>query len=261
MFKLEKDAYGKLYQNYIAGDFFFPLIGAVLLDEQDGVVFVDDPSSPSQAYIEHAFGFAQIIGKPVADFEQHLKNYLLDDKLFTPAKVRLYGSYVPDFLTGHDYDSLRSWRQRFIITPNNQNIKNTSPLATDSHLTICNADKNTIEDIENTFGVVSRFWRNPDDFIRQSNAVIILLDNQPASICYSAATANHCAEIDVLTLPEYRGQGIGRLAVMQFIKQCFEQSIQPLWDCFTNNAGSMMLCKSAGFTAPREPYPFFTISK
>lgn len=261
MIELGKKSYGGLYQNYIVSDFFFPLIGAVLLDEQDGVVYVDNLSSPTQAYIEHAFGFAQIIGRPVAHFEQQLKKYLLDDKLFTPAKVRLYGSYVPDFLTDHDYDSLRSWRQRFSISGNNIINQEALSLAMDSHLTICDPDNNNIGDIDNAFGVVSRFWRNADDFIRQSNAVVILFDKQPVSICYSAATANHCAEIDVLTLQEYRGKGIGRLAVMHFIKQCFEQSIQPLWDCFTNNAGSMMLCKSAGFTAPREPYPLYTIAK
>jgi RimJ/RimL family protein N-acetyltransferase len=83
----------------------------------------------------------------------------------------------------------------------------------------------------------------------------------PASICYSAAEADHRVEIDVLTLPEYRNRGLARHAVMTFVERCFSFSLHPLWDCFTNNAGSMRLCQAVGFTAVKAPYPFFTINR
>lgn len=257
MIKLGKQHHANIYPLYLANDFFFPLIAAVLLNEQDGIVYIDNPASPSQIYIEHSFGFAQVIGKPNGDFEENLKKYWLIEKRFTPEKIRLYGTYAPTFLTSTDYHSLRSWRQRFIF---NSNTIHVHP-PREKNVSVCNINENNLEIINKTFGVVSRFWRTADDFINKSHAVIVMHDNHPVSICYSAAEANHRVEIDVLTLPEHRNLGLAKLAVVEFIRQCLALSLHPLWDCFTNNAGSMTLCKSVGFIASREPYPFYTINR
>jgi RimJ/RimL family protein N-acetyltransferase len=37
--------------------------------------------------------------------------------------------------------------------------------------------------------------------------------------------------------------------------------VSPLWDCFTNNAGSMALARSCGFRPIGPAYSFYTISK
>jgi hypothetical protein len=261
MIKLEKAGYNKIYKQYLTSDFFFPLIAAVLLDEQDGVVYVDNPKSPSQVYVEHAFGFSQVFGQIIESFEQELERYLLVDKCFNPDKIRLYAPYLPAFLALPKYESLRSYRQRFTISAedfsNEQHISN----GLESNLVLCCVDENNISLINNKFGVVRRFWRSSADFIRRSNAVVVFCAGKPASICYSAAEAKQSVEIDVFTLVEYRNLGLGNLAVTTFVNRCFDLSLRPLWDCFTNNAGSMMLCKSIGFMASNAPYPFFTINK
>lgn len=260
MVKLEKSDYGSIYSLYRSSGFFFPLIAAVLLDEQDGVVYVDDQKFPSQAYIEHGFGFAQVIGKTIVGFEQELERYLLVDKCFNPNKVRLYTPYLPGFLALPKHESLRSYRQRFTISTERfscgEGIRGMG-----KDINLCGVDAGNVSLIDNRFGVVSRFWRSADDFIGKSNAVVVLYKGEPASICYSAAEAEQSVEIDVLTLPEYRKYGLAKLAVITFVDQCFKLSLRPLWDCFTNNSGSMMLCKSVGFVAPNTPYPFFTIGK
>jgi hypothetical protein len=261
MIKLEKERYDSLHELYESSEIFFPLIASVLLDEQDGVVYVDDTDSPSQAYVEHAFGFAQIFGTPIESFEQELQRYLLVDKLFLPDKVRLYAPYLPSFLESPKYEPLRSFRQRFHISPENISHDQNNPTEPAHGLNLCGVNTINVSLIDSKFGVVNRFWRTPDDFIKKSNATVVLYEDVPASICYSAAEADHRVEIDVMTLPEYRNRGLARHAVMEFVKRCFSLSLRPLWDCFTNNAGSMMLCRSIGFTAAKAPYPFFTISR
>jgi hypothetical protein len=261
MIRLEKCSYQPIYNLYQSGESFFPLIAAVLLDEQDGVVYVDDLSSPSQAYVEHAFGFAQVFGKITAAFEQKLARYLLVDKCFNPSKIRLYTPYLPNFLALPEYESLRSYRQRFTISTEEFLYSQGIDYELEKHITLAGVDASTISLIDEKFGVVSRFWRSPADFILKSNAVVVFYKGEPASICYSAAEADHYIEIDVLTLPEYRNLGLAKLALVDFVNRCFGLSLHPLWDCFTNNLGSMMLCKSVGFTAHRAPYPFFTINK
>ena len=89
----------------------FPLIGAVLLDRQDGVVYVDDAERPAQAYVEHAFGFAQILGSPAPAFEACLERYLLTDKRFAAPKVRLYAPSCPRSSNRPHAAHMRSSRQ------------------------------------------------------------------------------------------------------------------------------------------------------
>ncbi|OQW92246.1 MAG: hypothetical protein BWK78_02220, partial [Thiotrichaceae bacterium IS1] len=244
MIRLEKCSYEPIYNLYQAGENFFPLIAAVLLNEQDGVVYVDNPSSPSQAYVEHVFGFAQVFGNITVGFEEELARYLLIDKCFNSSKIRLYTPHLPSFLDLPEYKSLRSYRQRFTI--NTEELPYSREIAPEleKDVTLSGVDASNISLIDDKFGVVSRFWRTPADFILKSNAVVILYKGQVASLCYAAAQANHYVEIDVLTLPEYRNLGLARLAVVNFVNQCFGLSLHPLWDCFTNNLGSMRLCKS-----------------
>lgn len=261
MIRLEKCSYPPIYNLYQSGESFFPLIAAVLLDEQDGVVYVDNLNSPSQIYVEHAFGFAQVFGNISEDFEQELACYLLTDKCFNPSKIRLYTPHLPSFLALPDYESLRSYRQRFTISTEELSYSQEIDPDLEKDITLAKVNASNILLIDDKFGVVSRFWRTPADFILKANAVVIFYKGEPASLCYAAAEANHYVEIDVLTLPEYRNLGLAKLAVVNFVNQCFGLSLHPLWDCFTNNLGSMMLCKSVGFAAPKAPYPFFTINK
>lgn len=260
MVRIEKSGYEAIYKIYLSSEIFFPLIAAVLLVRQDGVVYADDATAPSQAYVEHAFGFSQVFGKTVDSFEQDLERYLLVDKDFKPAKIRLYAPYLPNFLALPKHEPMRSYRQRFIIDAESAN-------AHDAHselgekISLCGVDTSNVSLIEEKFGVVGRFWRNSAEFIQGANAVVVLHEGEPASICYAAAEADHRAEIDVLTLPEYRNCGLGSVAVNEFVTRCFKLSVSPLWDCFTNNAGSMMLCRSVGFFAIRGHYPFYTINK
>jgi len=261
MVRLEKNLYSAIYGLYQSCEIFFPLIADVLLDEQDGVVYVDDPDSPSQAYVEHAFGFAQVFGKPNDQFEHDLEHYLLVDRCFNPGKIRLYAPYLPKFLTPTVYDSMRSFRQRFILDAERFLNGLSSGYGHDHDVVLRKVNAGNISLINEKLGLVTRFWRTEADFIRKSNAVVAFYEGEPASICYSAAEADHRVEIDVLTLPECRKRGLAKLAVIEFIRRCISMSLRPLWDCFTNNSGSMMLCQSVGFVAATAPYPFYTINK
>ncbi|WP_454781358.1 GNAT family N-acetyltransferase [Legionella sp. WA2022007384] len=260
MIRLEKKEYAPIYQLYLSSQFFFPLIAAVLLDEQDGVVYVNDQGTPSQVYVEHAFGFAQVFGNTDPLFEHKLEHYLLLDKNFHSDKVRLYAPYAPEFIVQPQYESLRSYRQRFVLGAEYQMDK-PIPLNQSDKISYSEVNQTNINLIESTFGLVSRFWRNANDFIQKSNAIVIFYEGEMASICYGAAQANNCTEIDVLTLAHYRNLGLANKAVVCFITHCLEAGLTPLWDCFTNNSGSMMLCKSVGFNGMNDPYLFFTINK
>lgn len=239
----------------------FPLIAAVLSDAQDGVVHADREENPTQVYVEHAFGFAQVFGKPVPAFEQALKRYLLVDKAFSCAKVRLYAHYCPGFLQVSEFDGLHSWRQHFQLSNARMETIGNATEVPVKGLALVYADASHVDLIEEVFGVVGRFWRTRDDFARQSKAVLALVEGRAAALCYAAAVAGGRAEIDVFTLPAYRHLGLAKAVVHMFNQRCLEQNVLPLWDCFTNNTASMALCQSTGFAPLGDPYPFFTINR
>lgn len=262
MVRLAPSQYSAAHALYLHHGAHFPLIAAVLNGDQAGVVHADREGRPTQVYVEHTFGFAQVFGAAVPQFERALQRYWLIDKAFGSAKVRLYTPHCPTFLQSSEHEGLRSWRQRFQLATHHHadgGGESTEPPATG--LTLVPAGANEVDLIENAFGVVGRFWRTPGDFATRSNAVLALIDGQPAALCYAAAVADGKAEIDVLTLPTFRHLGLAKAVVRLFNQRCLAQNVQPLWDCFTNNTASMALCQSAGFVPLGNPYPFFTINR
>ncbi len=262
MIELGRSQYSDAFQAYRRTEVFFPLIGAVLLGEQDGIVYTDNAAAPNQYYVEHHFGFTQIFGDSQEAFENALRRHLLEQKAFAgPNKVRLYTPRSPSFLEAPQWKCLRSFRQRFKLTPDTDSRRRLNEINSATDFTATDVDETNVEEVDRQFGVVKRFWRSEEDFIRRSHSVVALSQGRLASICYAAAEADRRAEIDVLTLPEFRGLGAGKFAVAQFSARCFERSLEPLWDCFTNNAGSMQLCRSVGFEPSGSPYQFFTINR
>jgi hypothetical protein len=261
MVRLPPSRFPEAYARYLHHESYFPLIAAVLNEEQDGVVLADREVDPTQVYVEHAFGFAQIFGAPVPAFEHTLQRYLLIDKAFSCAKVRLYTPHCPDFLRPPEPDGLRSWRQHFQLDTSRSDPGADEPQLPVKGLALVHADTSHVDLIEGAFGVVGRFWRTPLDFASKSNAALALVGGQVAALCYAAAVAGGKAEIDVLTLPAYRHLGLAKAVVRLFNQRCFAQEVLPLWDCFTNNTASMALCRSAGFVPLGDPYPFFTINR
>lgn len=260
MYKLDKNAYtaaSKLYQSHEA---FFPLIAAVMVDEQDGIVYGDDPLVPRRVYVEHAFGFAQVFGCNNAQFDLNLEQYLTIEPSFSSSKVRLYTPSLPVFLKTSAFDGQRSERQRFVFSGRPAGLERT---LTDelAQTTLKAVGRDHLARIESNFGAVKRFWRSTEDFLAKALAVVAWHRNEPVAICFAAAIAQGQAEIDVVTATEYRRSGIGKLVVQAFIDNCGAHDLKPVWDCFTNNTGSMALCRASGFKPDREPYAFYTIIK
>jgi GNAT superfamily N-acetyltransferase len=237
------------------------LIGAVLLDEQNGEVYADHPAAPRQVYVEHGFGFAHIFGDTNPELEVALRKFLLLDKQFTATKVRLYTTDVPLFLRGPECDLLRSERQRFVLDPASPRYLESCRQISTSKIATTAVTPGNVGEIEDHFGVVGRFWRSPEEFVVKSFGHVAWIDGKPAAICYAAAVFSGHAEVDVLTLPEYRRMGLGKYVVTLFSRNCLDHGLQPVWDCFTNNSGSMALSQSAGFVSHGLPYEFFTLTR
>ena len=252
MFALPSASFGRLLPRYLAESAFFPLISAVLEGSQDGMVLVDDPLDTRQAFVAHAFGFAQIFGERAPRFEIALADYLTERRAFQTSKLRLYTPLLPAFLLRSVLEGFRSERQRFVLDA--ERITGTAPEAEA-------ATWDDIPEIRDRFGIVTRFWRSAEDFMMASRAHVVRRSGQIAAVCYAAAIGGGKAEIDVVTDPAFRRQGLGRQATIGFLTACRQAGLEPVWDCFTNNLPSVRTALSLGFSAKGSPYLFFTIPR
>jgi GNAT superfamily N-acetyltransferase len=254
--RLAADQYRKLVPRYLTELAFFPLIAAVLEHSQDGAVWVNDALRPRQAYVEHCFGFAQIFGEPAPAFETDLEAYFSARRDFSVEKVRLYTPALPAFLLSPGYFGYRSERQRFTLAQERLCGTLLTDVAQPSPIRMQDADE-----IEARFGIVTRFWRNADQFVAASQANVVRQAGNVVAVCYAAAIGGGKAEIDVVTDPAFRQQGLGRQAVAGFMASCSAVGLEPVWDCFTNNIPSVKTAHSLGFRPQGAPYVFFTIPR
>lgn len=261
MFQLAKQLCSEVFQLYLQQPRFFPLIAAVIRDSQDGAVYVNHRQSPTQVYVEHHFGFAQVFGCSDLAFEQSLVDYLLIRQDFPCEKIRLYAADELHFLKQHHEHILLSERQRWAISPESFRHQSMADVNLSDEFQIQAVDNHNVMLVDKQMGLVDRFWRDADAFVTHADGIILLYQQEIAAICYAAASENQRLEIDVLTLPDYRKLGLGKRVVAQFIKNCFQAECIPLWDCYTNNKGSMQLAQSLGFEKLQQPYSFFTINK
>ncbi|HEY8383543.1 MAG TPA: GNAT family N-acetyltransferase [Microvirga sp.] len=239
--------------------FFFPLIAAVLDGTQDGLIFIDNTELPTEAYVEHASGFAQIFGATSLQFERALERYLITDRPFAVPKVRLYARVGPRFLTSDVLREFRAERQRFRLQLSCKRAVLEG--STEGHIQTLPVVPHLMDAIERRFGLATRFWRSAEDFAAQSRGIVVLEGGEVVALCYAAALADDKAEIDVVTSEDCRGSGFGRLAAGRFIDQCVDAGVEPLWDCFTNNLPSMKTARALGFKPEGPAYPLFTIPR
>lgn len=253
---LDSKKYDLVRERYLIGERFFPLIAAVLNQEQGGLVFANDYKNPEIFFVEHKFGFSQIFGEDNILFFEALKKYLLCDQLFTPQKIRLYTPNHSFLFNGYAEISERC---QFRLKDDFKLIINSYP----DHLNIEDVTEENVEEINQCFNLdlFNRFWDCKDDFLKKALPKILRYRNKPVSICYASTVSNQIAEIDVATLEKFRRYDFGKYVSSAFIRSCLDNGIIPNWDCFTNNLGSMRLALSLGFQKYGEPYPFFTINK
>jgi GNAT superfamily N-acetyltransferase len=241
----------------------FPLIRAVLAGCQDGDILADDDQQPTVVLVVTKFGFTYAFGEE-ADEEQwrdlvgtlftheNLKNrYLL---WYDPPPLC---RYVLTTLQGEvarqrtrirfKFDS-KCWDNEF----QDEGLSARGEVRKVGRQTLAKLSRFTLD-------IGARFWRSEQEFLDQGFGFVAEIDDEVASICYSACVVNGMAEIDVATLENYRGQGLAGAVCQAFIGHCRRERITPTWDCFDYNKASCRLATRLGFEEVKR-YPFYTLN-
>jgi GNAT superfamily N-acetyltransferase len=245
---------------YEAAGHNFPLIHAVVEGQQRGQVFVDDAQEPRAAVVITNFGFTYVFGaEQTAAFDAGLTELLT-----RPERIR------PTYLLWYDPPTL--WQQRLAARPpdvvrRRERIRLEWPATRKAAAARCPPGfelrlltEELLPRVER-FGLQleSRFWSSAADLLTQGLGVLLLKGDEAVSLCYAACVAGGRAEVDVITAPEYRGQGLGTLAAQEFIEECLRRGLRPTWDCFVSNPASLKLAERLGFEQVRA-YTFYSFN-
>jgi len=241
----------------------FPLIQAVLAGCQEGDILADDDQQPSVVLVVTKFGFTYAFGEE-ADEEQwralvgtlftheNLKNrYLL---WYDPPPVCRYVlATLPDEV------AKERTRIRFKFDSKRQDNELRDE-GLPARVEVRKVGRQTLAKLSRfTLDIGARFWGSEQDFLDQGFGFVAEIDDEVASICYSACVVNGLAEIDVATLDNHRGQGLAGAVCKAFIGHCRREGIMPTWDCFDYNKASCRLAAGLGFEAFKT-YPFYSLN-
>lgn len=261
--ELEPAEFARALPLYRAAGATFPLVSAVLHGGQRGQVFADRRDTPGAAFVVNGFGFALFVGdERDEDFAAALARLLASADALKPKYLLWYAppeSWQARLDAAGGEVARRRGRIRYEFR------EERAPwLAGGAEQREGFELRNvTAELIRRTdeLGVAldSRFWSSADDFVANGLGVCLTRGNDVASLCYAAAVADGLAEVDVVTRPEFRGQGLAGVVTKQFIRECLGRGLAPTWDCFDYNAGSVKLAEGVGFAELRR-YPFYSFN-
>lgn len=101
------------------------------------------------------------------------------------------------------------------------------------------------------------YWESPAHFLEKGFGFCLVHHHQIISEAVAIFKSNDYAEIDIMTDPNFRGQGLASIIAETFIDHCLAHAIKPCWDCDISNTASIYLGTKLGFTKPQK-YSIFS---
>lgn len=236
---------------------------AVLTHKANGMVFVDDISAPTVAYIVHSYGMSLLIGNNQNKlFNVELKNYWLnnsgDKDEYLQAYPRCWDDILPEIMPNAIIDCndnlenakiIKHIRVNFIF-----NLAKFHEIRKNYNLSNYDVREYTSQEFAKFTGsvVADQFWRDAQLFDEQAKSIAVYQDGNIASVAFSSCKDEQILELGIETNPHYRGHGLAKIACLALIDYSLEQKLVPVWACRKGNLGSYNLALSLGFEVEQE---------
>lgn len=224
----------------------FPIINSVVSGLQEGQIYSED-FSPA-IFVIHKAGFAYIKHERDIDWQKFV-DFILTKKEI-PQYFHLYDADASliTICAAQPENLGYKVRKRIQLRYLGKDVFNQGRFQ-HKEFVVEKISEQNLELLEVfNLDIGNKFWSSEDDFLNNGFGFAVFINNQPASICYTASVANSFAEIDVVTLELFRNRGLAKVAVREFTKYCIASNIIANWDCFSDNIGSLKTALSLGFT-------------
>jgi len=221
----------------------FPLINAVIANDQDGKIFNINGSF----FILHKSEFSYFKSSSNLDSYDTILNFLTQTEDI-PGYFHVYDppKKLVDACIKNSAVNIKL-RNRIQLRTMPKEALPTSEILQDFYIDrISEENFNLLEVFD--LNLSHKFWRSKEDFLSNGFGFCSFTAmGQPTSVCYTACIAKSVAEIDIATLPNYRQKGLAKLVTSAFLKHCNENGIIANWDCFEDNTASLKTALNIGF--------------
>lgn len=105
------------------------------------------------------------------------------------------------------------------------------------------------------FGIDPWFIRvggGPETYATRGLGLALMAGDQIASLCGYCALAHGEAEMEVGTVPAFRGRGLAEAVSAGFMRQCQARGIVPAYSCATRNLPSLAVAHKLGYSEIEE---------
>ena len=250
---------------------------SVLERNVDGIVLVDDSTSPASFYVKHPYGMSILYGENGKDeFYQELKPYLLNfnkcrkrtewlqvypaslsskmEALFGERLLKKNPEEPYSVLSAIESDKVLEY-QRVNFTFQKKTYLSFKKSLSDNDVRIVLTSENYFNQLTGNV-VPNNFWNNYSDFKKHGIGFTLQTqENLPASTAFSAYVIDRELEIGIETGMDYRGQGFALKVCARLIDYCLENGFNPVWSCSSGNIASRTLAGKLGFEeCKRIPY-------
>lgn len=246
----------RLIELYYKQKIRFPLIGAVIQGNTEGIVLCNDESNPTHIFVINKFGFCQELYSEwdANFFENEIKKYIYCSSRM---KLRLYNptGKLLAFVKQLPFSS-EAKRMHFNIDVDeidrNRKIGESyieiSPMTEESFMDIFSLDLD------------SRYYKDKKDYCEHAIPYVAKIGDEEVGIIYGAGNDGERYEIDYYVSEKYRNLGIGSKLILTFVNKCFKIAKTADMDIYCNNFASIRVAEKCGFKPVLE-YSYFNIEK
>jgi hypothetical protein len=247
---------------------------AVIEDQVDGVVYVDNTSQPNTFYVSHPYGMSLLFG----DTDKEEFNLQLIDYILNTSNKRQRVEWLQVFPDAWNNKFKKFFDGKIIQSADSskyagnvmieQNTRVNFRFNAGTYLALKNELKNDSGIVrtdkamyENMPGsVIPRyFWKDAQQFLNRGIGFSLLHEGEVASTAFSAFIFDNMLEIGIETAKEQVGKGFALQTCSALIDYCMENKLEPIWGCKLENQGSFKLAQKLGFE-PTLYIPFYKLN-
>ena len=265
MIELNAGEFGRVRHLFQPVDYSLSILAAIE-GNNPGRIFVNDVKNPKTALGLTVEGYFLVGDQDNPNTMAALRD-LFKGKIFT-GEVFVNGDWsmslavhpqtwvekLPELIPTHEIEAIEryhyscqslkfKWREN---VPNGFTIKRVDG-------EFLNSDQiNFSEDIRDWMDF-EQVWGSVESFLSKGVSFCVLHDNDVVSWCASDCVADCRIDIGIFTLPAYRRQGLGTLAVAATVEYCLKHDLKAIgWHCNAENVGSWKTAERVGFKRNRD---------
>lgn len=230
-------------------EFIFVFVQSVIDQQQPGKIYVNNNDNPMSGLVVSRGGKYYLFGN---EEDQVFNNLLLKFLANPDNHSNFYDLYfssnkwlaiVKDSLSDNVVELSRS----HFILENNITIPDDHNIQSGDYL-FKSVDEQFydryVKEIDHSYPLL---WGSSEEYVEKAFGYCFLNDSGFVSACNTFYIGGGYIEPDIITLSDFRNQGLAFALCQEFIKHSRQRKLIPYWDCDSGNDASNRLAQKLGF--------------